>query len=114
MKNPAIKKAYAESEWTPELIQELSLCAADPIHCIVNYAKVQHQTRGVVPFDLYDYQKEVIQALLDNRCVVVLQARQTGKCVFSETSINICTKPTNWFKMKLLKILDKRLYEKIK
>lgn len=81
MKNPAIKKAFAESEWTPELMDELMLCQYDPIHCIKTYVKVQHPTKGVVPFNLYDYQEEVIRALVENRCVCVLQARQTGKTI---------------------------------
>lgn len=78
-KNPQLKKAYATDEYTPHMIQELSKCRKDPVYFIKNYIKVQHPTRGIVPFDLYEYQERFIKHMQDNRFVITLQPRQCGK-----------------------------------
>jgi len=111
--NIFLKKAYAETEFTPERVQELIRCSKDPIYFIKNYIKIQHPVRGSVPFDLYDYQEEIINCIHNNKDSMVLTARQMGKCVSGDTSINIIKKP-NKFKMFLLYILDRKLYEQIK
>ena len=82
-RNPNLKKANAQVEFTYEQIQELKKCSEDPVYFIRKYVKIQHPIRGAIPFALYDYQEEMIRAYKDNRYVVVLSARQTGK---SQTS----------------------------
>lgn len=79
MANEYIKKANAESEFTPEMILELQKCANDPIYFIKKYVKIQHPTRGTVPFELYDYQEELIDLIHNNKDVLALASRQTGK-----------------------------------
>ena len=79
MSNILIKRAGAESEYTPELIQELKRCRVDPIHFITKYVYLQHPSRGVILFDLYDYQIELIKALQEHRWVMALMSRQMGK-----------------------------------
>lgn len=80
-KNPNIKRANAEVEFTPDQIMELKKCAQDPVYFICNYVKTQHPTKGIVPFKLRDYQVNMIRAYQQNRFSVVLSARQTGKSV---------------------------------
>ena len=82
-RNPNLKKANAQVEFTYEQIQELKKCSEDPVYFIRKYVKIQHPIRGAIPFALYDYQEEMVRAYKDNRYVVVLSARQTGK---SQTS----------------------------
>lgn len=82
-KNPNVKKPNTVEEYTPEQIQELKRCAEDPVYFIENYVKIQHPTKGAVAFDLHPYQRKVIKAYLDERFVVVLSARQTGKTTIS-------------------------------
>lgn len=53
-------------------------CANNPIYFIENYCKVQHEKRGLVPFDLYPYQKEAVKTFLENEKVIVNKARQLG------------------------------------
>lgn len=81
MKNPQIKKAFAETEYTPENIQDLKRCLTDPIFFIKKFVKIQHPTKGTVPFDLFPYQENYIRCLMENRYVVTLQPRQCGKTV---------------------------------
>lgn len=78
-KNPYIKKANTETEYTPEQIQELKRCMSDPIHFIKNYVMIQHPTDGVVKFELYDYQEDMVTNYATHRNNIALSARQTGK-----------------------------------
>lgn len=82
-KNPNIKKANTEQEYTPEQIQELQKCANDPVYFIRNYVKIQHPTRGSIPFELYDFQERIIENYLNNRFAIVLASRQVGKSITS-------------------------------
>lgn len=79
MKNPQLKKAFAEDEYTPEMIMELAKCKRDPVYFMRNYVKIQHPTRGTVDFDLYEYQERFIRHMHDNRFTITLQPRQMGK-----------------------------------
>lgn len=78
-KNELIKRAYSESEYTPELIQELAKCKMDPVYFIRNYVWLQHPVHGKILFDLYDYQEELIRACQENSRVIALISRQMGK-----------------------------------
>lgn len=78
-KNPGLKRAYETSEYTPQSAIELARCMKDPIYFMENYVKVQHPTRGAVPFILYDYQKEMVDAIHNNKDTILLCSRQMGK-----------------------------------
>lgn len=79
MSNELIKRAFSESEYSPELILELKKCAADPIYFIRNYIWLQHPKLGKILFDLYDYQEELVRSLQEQRWTITLMARQMGK-----------------------------------
>lgn len=78
-KNPYLKKANEQHEYTGDHIQELAKCADDPIYFIRTYCKIQHPVLGSIPFELYPYQERMLQLYKDNKQVIVLSARQTGK-----------------------------------
>jgi hypothetical protein len=80
-KNPNLKTANEEVEFQPNDILELRKCASDPVYFIRSYAKIQHPVKGTVPFDLYDYQEEMVLAYDNHRFSISLSARQTGKSV---------------------------------
>lgn len=79
MKNPQLKKAFSEDEYTPRMIAELMRCKTDPIYFMKNYIKIQHPTRGTIPFDLFEYQERFVQHMHENRFCITLQPRQCGK-----------------------------------
>ena len=79
MKNPQLKKAYSTDEYTPHMIQELAKCKKDCAYFIKNYVKVQHPTKGTVPFLLFEYQERFVRHMQDNRFTITLQPRQCGK-----------------------------------
>ena len=81
--NPSVKRDGVQQQWTPELIQEYSKCMADPVYFAENYVKVISLDKGLVPFSLYPYQREMFSHFNDNRFNIVLACRQSGKSISS-------------------------------
>jgi hypothetical protein len=79
MKNPQVKRAYSEEEYTPSDILELKRCMTDPIYFMEKYLVVNHPTKGLVPFVMYEYQKKMVHAVHNNKDVIILASRQLGK-----------------------------------
>lgn len=77
--NPLLKKARKQINWTQEMLQEWLKCAQDPIYFAEKYIQIVHVDRGLIPIQLYDYQKEIITKLSNNRRVTVVTSRQAGK-----------------------------------
>lgn len=98
--NPDVRKAFEQIPMTPEQLDELYKCYDDPLYCIKNYFKIRHPTKGLVKFDMYDYQEEVIRRAQKNRFNVILFPRQSGKCCQGNTTIYIRNDKTDtlWYK----------------
>jgi Terminase large subunit, T4likevirus-type, N-terminal/Terminase RNaseH-like domain len=77
--NPNLKRSGVQVEWTPELMREWMKCAQDVIYFTEKYVKVIHVDRGLVPLILYDYQREMLLSMTNNRYTIVTTARQSGK-----------------------------------
>jgi hypothetical protein len=74
-----LKRAGVKIEWTPELMAEYKKCSEDPIYFIEKYCQIVHVDRGLVPFKLYPYQKQLILNMHKNRFTITTMARQSGK-----------------------------------
>ena len=74
-----LKKPGEKIRYTNDMVQELLRCRKDYIYCIRQYVKVRHPVRGIVPFDLFDYQEDMVNTYIDNDRVIVLASRQMGK-----------------------------------
>jgi hypothetical protein len=77
--NPNLKRAGVEMEWTPELVAEWMKCAEDPVYFIETYMKIINVDEGLVSFKLRDYQKEMLDAMINERYTIIGTARQAGK-----------------------------------
>ena len=77
--NQNLKRSDIPVEWTPDMLKEYMKCAEDPIYFAEKYIKIVHVDRGLIPIVLYDYQKEIINAITFNRRVAVATSRQAGK-----------------------------------
>jgi hypothetical protein len=77
--NALLKRTNQSIEWTPELVSEYVKCSQDPIYFTETYMKIVNIDRGLISFQLYDYQKEMIDSFAANRFNVVATARQAGK-----------------------------------
>ena len=74
-----IKKPYQAQQWTPEQIDEFTICIDDPIHFVKHYCYIQHPIKGKVSFDLFEYQEKLINTYNDYRYAIAMLPRQTGK-----------------------------------
>jgi len=79
--NPNVKRDGVLQQWTPELLKEYQRCMKDPAYFCEQYVKVIALDSGLVPFKLYDYQKNMFNHFEENRFNVVLACRQSGKSI---------------------------------
>lgn len=85
-KNSNVKKGNATSvEMNPDQVREFVKCAKDPIYFITKYVYVRHPVTGRTLFNLYEYQRALIDAYHNNKDVITLLPRQSGKCCTSTT-----------------------------
>ena len=77
--NPNLKKANVQQEWTKEELQEYKRCMDDPQYFVENYIMIVSLDEGLVPFKLYDFQKEMIGTFHNNRFTICKLPRQSGK-----------------------------------
>ena len=77
--NSNLKAAGVNVNFSPEQIEEYIKCAQDPLYFIKNYVKIVSLDKGLVPFEPYDYQEEMIKTIHENRFVIGKLPRQTGK-----------------------------------
>ena len=54
-------------------------CKEDPVYFAKNYIKIVSLDEGLVPFDMYDFQEEMVQRFHENRFNIAKLPRQTGK-----------------------------------
>ena len=77
--NPNLKKANVQQTWTKEEVEEYAKCMKDPIYFIQQYIKIVSLDEGLIPFKLYDFQKEMVGTFHNNRFTICKLPRQSGK-----------------------------------
>jgi len=77
--NPNLKKANVAQEWTKDEIKEYAKCMKDPIYFIRTYIRIVSLDEGLVPFEMYDFQKEMVGTFHNNRFTICKLPRQSGK-----------------------------------
>tara|TARA_B100000131_G_scaffold97332_1_gene94489 strand:- start:4621 stop:6270 length:1650 start_codon:yes stop_codon:yes gene_type:complete len=77
--NPNLKKANVATNFTPKQVEEFIKCSKDPVYFIKKYIKIVSLDEGVIPFDLYDFQEEMVNRFHNNRFNIAKLPRQSGK-----------------------------------
>lgn len=78
--NVYLRKPFSSIEISKAQEKEFIKCRDNPIYFIENYLYVSSDTdSGLCLMTLYDYQKELIQSITDNKYVAANIARQMGK-----------------------------------
>jgi len=77
--NPNLKRANVAQSWTKEELQEYQRCMEDPLYFIQNYVRIVSLDEGLVPFKMYDFQKEMVGTFHSNRFTICKLPRQSGK-----------------------------------
>ena len=77
--NPNLKKAGTEIQFTKKQVEEWIKCKKHPLYFALNYIKIISLDEGLVPFSMYDFQKEIMMDFHNNRFNIAKLPRQTGK-----------------------------------
>ena len=77
--NPNLKKAFVSQEFTKENILEFQKCMNNPQYFIEKYIKIVSLVKGLIPFDMYPFQKEMVGTFHNNRFTICKLPRQSGK-----------------------------------
>ena len=81
--NANIKRDGVVHNFTPHEVREYKKCLKSPSYFASHYCKIIHLDKGLVPFELYEYQEKMFNHFTDNRFSIVLACRQSGKSISS-------------------------------
>ena len=59
-------------------VKEILKCGKDPTYFLKTYARISHPMHGLILFDTYEFQDELLQDFNDYRFNIILKARQLG------------------------------------
>jgi hypothetical protein len=77
--NPKLLSANSTIEFTKDQIYEISKCKKDIFYFIKNYAKITSVEATIIPFEPRDFQTDIIKTITEERFLILLSGRQTGK-----------------------------------
>ena len=77
--SPNLKAANVPIQFTQEQIAEWLKCKEDPVYFTKNYIKIVSLDEGLVPFEMWDFQEEMIRRFHEHRFNIAKLPRQTGK-----------------------------------
>jgi hypothetical protein len=77
--NPNLKSALVPQEYGEKEIAEFIKCSKDPIYFIEQYVKIISLDEGLIPFKLYNFQKDIVGTFHNNRFTICKLPRQSGK-----------------------------------
>ena len=77
--NTKLKRANIQIPYSKEQLDEYLKCRDDILYFMKHHVKIISLDKGLVKFDAYEYQKEMIKTCHDNRFSIFMLARQMGK-----------------------------------
>jgi hypothetical protein len=77
--NPNLKASGVKIDYTREQLEEYIKCAKDPLYFIKTYIKIINVDKGLVPFEMWDFQEDMVEKFAQNRFVICKLPRQSGK-----------------------------------
>lgn len=97
-KDPQLRCAGEQIEYTREMLEEYIKCKEDVIYFAEHYFRIISE-KGEHKIELREYQKRMLKAIIGNdsderKHCAILAARQIGKCCNYDTKIRIRNKKT--------------------
>lgn len=77
--NPKLKRSGVQFEYSQEQLIEITKCIKDPVYFIKTYVKIVNVDRGLVPFEMWPFQEEMVKGFHINRFSISKMPRQVGK-----------------------------------
>lgn len=77
--NDRLKKVGVDISFTEEQAAEFVKCSQDPVYFIKTYVKIVNVDKGLVPFDMWNFQEDMVRDFHANRFSICKMPRQVGK-----------------------------------
>lgn len=77
--NERLVPAGTPHNYTLAEVQEFLRCAKDPVYFIKTYMKIISLDKGLIPFEMWDFQEEMVRAYQTHRFNITMCSRQVGK-----------------------------------
>ena len=77
--NERLKRVGIELSYTEEQVAEILKCTEDPVYFIRTYVKIVNVDHGLVPFDMWNFQEDMVREFHSNRFCIAKMPRQVGK-----------------------------------
>ena len=77
--NPRLKAPGVKIPFTKEEFEEYVKCSQDPIYFIRKYVKIVNVDKGLMPFEMWDFQEKMVNTFHQNRYTICKILRQVGK-----------------------------------
>ena len=77
--NERLKRVGVEIQYTEEQAVEIAKCIEDPVYFIKTYVKIVNVDKGLVPFDMWSFQEDMVKSFHENRFSICKMPRQVGK-----------------------------------
>jgi len=77
--NASLKRLGVEISYTQDQIAEIIKCSEDPIYFIKTYVKIVNVDKGLVPFEMWPFQENMVSEFHKNRFSICKMPRQVGK-----------------------------------
>jgi hypothetical protein len=81
--NPNLPKEDYTHSFTQQEIDEFIKCTNDPVYFAVTYMRIINVDHGLIPFNMWDFQKEMLTSFHENRFSICKLPRQVGKTTTS-------------------------------
>ena len=83
--NPNLKKANTQQNFTKAQVAEYIKCRDNPVYFTGKYLKIVNVDAGLIPFKMYEFQKEMMWKFHRNRFNIAKLPRQSGKSTIVTT-----------------------------
>ena len=77
--NPNLPNVHWEGEYTPEMIQDIQKAKEDVLYFAENFFYIVNPDEGKIKIPLFDFQRDALRMLRDNRFNILLASRQISK-----------------------------------
>jgi len=77
--NPNLKRSGVEIEYSRDQLIEITKCIKEPLYFIKKYVRIVNVDKGLVPFEMWPFQEEMVQGFHSNRFSICKMPRQVGK-----------------------------------
>lgn len=90
--NILLKDKGVLMQYTPEQLAEIKKCKKDMLYFIERYCQINTLDAGVQQFEPYQYQRNMLKLMAEERFSIHMLPRQSGKCVVNNTNITVRNK----------------------